>query len=364
MTSSTAAASTSRARSCASENDGPVADVAVNEAFDGAGATYDFYKEVFERDSVDDKGAELVSSVHYGDRLRQRVLERRPDGLRRRQRAAVRRGRDDQEPRRHRPRADPRRHQYTAGLEYSKQSGANNEHMSDVFGSLVKQYSKGQTAEDADWLIGEGILVDSLRPGAALDEGARHAWKFDDQPAHMDDYRDLPDDNDPQERQRRRAHQLGDPQPRLLPRGHQARRPGVGARGPHLVHDADRQAGAELAVHRPRARRSTWPATSSAAATSSARSRRRGPRWASSREAVDHPRRRARRHPDPDGDRVGRAPARRGAGAGGARQGGRPAAAPRSRSPDEMLYTVRVEADDGCGRSTTATARCPRTCAP
>lgn len=44
--------------------------------------------------------------------------------------------------------------QYTANLSYFGQSGALNESMSDVFGSLVKQYSLGQTADQADWLIG------------------------------------------------------------------------------------------------------------------------------------------------------------------------------------------------------------------
>ena len=47
-------------------DDGPVSDVAVNEAFDGAADTWTFYREVFDRDSIDGQGAELVSSVHYG----------------------------------------------------------------------------------------------------------------------------------------------------------------------------------------------------------------------------------------------------------------------------------------------------------
>jgi Zn-dependent metalloprotease len=51
------------------EGDTAVADAAVNEAFDGAGATYTFYKEVYGRDSVDGAGAELVSTVHYGVRF-------------------------------------------------------------------------------------------------------------------------------------------------------------------------------------------------------------------------------------------------------------------------------------------------------
>ena len=47
----------------------PRADVEVNEAFDGAGKTYDFYATVFARDSIDGKGLRLDSTVHYGKRF-------------------------------------------------------------------------------------------------------------------------------------------------------------------------------------------------------------------------------------------------------------------------------------------------------
>ena len=66
--------------------------------------------------------------------------------------------------------------EFTAGLEYHGQPGALNESMSDVFGSLVKQWSRKQTAEQADWLIGAEIFTpdidaDALRsmkaPGTA-----------------------------------------------------------------------------------------------------------------------------------------------------------------------------------------------------
>ena len=81
-----------------------------------------------------------------------------------------------------------------AGLIYFQQSGALNESMSDVFGSLVKQYSLRQTADRADWLIGAGLFTeavqgDALRsmkaPGTAYDDPVLGK---DPQPAHMDDY--------------------------------------------------------------------------------------------------------------------------------------------------------------------------------
>ncbi len=91
--------------------------------------------------------------------------------------------------------------QYTANLAYQGQSGALNESVSDVFGSLVKQYSLGQSAEQADWLIGADILAprvsgDALRsmkaPGTAYDDDVLGK---DPQPASMDDYVETQEDN-------------------------------------------------------------------------------------------------------------------------------------------------------------------------
>jgi Zn-dependent metalloprotease len=88
--------------------------------------------------------------------------------------------------------------QFTAGLRYRGQSGALNESFSDVLGSLVKQRSLGQTADQADWLIGEGIMGPQL-PGVALRslKAPGTAFQFDNQPADMDHYVELPDDGDP-----------------------------------------------------------------------------------------------------------------------------------------------------------------------
>ncbi|MFF3820355.1 M4 family metallopeptidase [Streptomyces bluensis] len=58
--------------------------------------------------------------------------------------------------------------QYCGGLDYQDQSSALNESISDVFGSLTKQYTLRQTAEDADWLIGAGVLAE--------DDAVRKAW--------------------------------------------------------------------------------------------------------------------------------------------------------------------------------------------
>jgi Zn-dependent metalloprotease len=180
------------------ENDPPSDDDAVNEAFEGAETTYDFYEQVFDRNSVDDQGMELVSSIHFLTDYdnaawtgAQMVYGDGGGGM------FVRGGMTRC--------IDVIGHElthgvtdFTAQLAYHKQSGALNESCSDVFGSLVKQRGLEQAADQADWLIGEGILDPSIE-GVALRsmKAPGTAHEFDDQPAHMNDYKDLPDDADP-----------------------------------------------------------------------------------------------------------------------------------------------------------------------
>ena len=68
--------------------------------------------------------------------------------------------------------------QYTSGLVYQGQSGALNESMSDVFGSLVKQQPLGQTADAGRLADRRGAVHrPRQRRGPALDEGARHGLR-------------------------------------------------------------------------------------------------------------------------------------------------------------------------------------------
>ncbi len=180
------------------QNDEPVADVAVDEAFDNADKTHDFYRDVLSRNGVDDAGMEMVSSVHfdndfdnafwngaqmvYGDGSGRFLAK----GSLTRDVCVV---------------AHEITHgvvQFTAGLRYSKQSGALNESFADAMGSVVKQYVANEAASAADWLVGAGILGSDMK-GVALrsmkDPGT--AFEGDRQPAHMRDYADLPDDNNP-----------------------------------------------------------------------------------------------------------------------------------------------------------------------
>lgn len=77
------------------------------------------------------------------------------------------------------------------GLVYADQSGALNESISDVFGSMVKQWTRKQTVDKADWLIGAGIMTPKV--GKALRSMADPGnpaltWSGDDQPKTMSKY--------------------------------------------------------------------------------------------------------------------------------------------------------------------------------
>jgi len=179
------------------EGDPPVSDTAANQAYDGSGDTFTFYRAAYGRDSVDGHGMGLVSSVHYGIAYDNAFWDGSQmvygDGSGQifqigALTAAV----------------DVIGHElthgvteYTARLEYHTQPGALNESFSDVFGSLVKQRLLGQDAAAADWLIGAGTLVPSLGGALRSMKAPGTAWQGDSQPATMSGYRDLPDDGDP-----------------------------------------------------------------------------------------------------------------------------------------------------------------------
>jgi Zn-dependent metalloprotease len=86
-------------------------------------------------------------------------------------------------------------------LTYQGQSGALNESVSDVFGSLVKQHVLQQTADTADWLIGDKVLAPGIH-GVALRSMKAPGTAYDDktlgkdpQPADMSHYTETHQDN-------------------------------------------------------------------------------------------------------------------------------------------------------------------------
>jgi Zn-dependent metalloprotease len=170
----------------------PTGNPAVDEAYDGLGATYDFFWAAYQRDSIDDEGMPLHATVHFGQDYNnafwnsERMVFGDGDGeLFNRFTISL----------------DIIGHELSHGvtedeaqLRYLFQSGALNESVSDVFGSLVKQYLLQQTADEADWLIGAGLFTENVN-GVALRSMKAPGTAYDDpvlgkdpQPAHMNDF--------------------------------------------------------------------------------------------------------------------------------------------------------------------------------
>jgi Zn-dependent metalloprotease len=174
-------------------------DVEAREAFDGAGAMYDFLAKVFLRNSIDDRGMRLISTVHYARNFNNAMWNGQQmvygDG-------------DGEFFNRFTGSKDIIGHefahgltQFTAGLEYRDQPGALNEHVSDAFGMMLMQRWLAQTVTQSDWLIGGGLYTSEVNgkairsmkaPGTAYDDPVLGR---DPQPAHMRGYVVTADDN-------------------------------------------------------------------------------------------------------------------------------------------------------------------------
>lgn len=174
-------------------------DAAVDEAYDGFGATWSLFKEVYGRNSIDGAGMLLAGTVHYGQGYdnafwnSERMVFGDGDGeIFGRFTASL----------------EVIGHELahgvterTAALVYQGQSGALNEHVSDVFGILVKQRQLGQDAATADWLVGADLLLPGVQ-GVAIRSMINPGTAYDDprlgkdpQPPHMDGYIETTDDN-------------------------------------------------------------------------------------------------------------------------------------------------------------------------
>ena len=164
-------------------------DPAVDEAYDAMGASHDFFWKVLGRDSIDNQGFALIGSVHYGQDYENAFWNGAQmvfgDG-------------DGEIFERFTRSLDVIGHELThgvieseAGLVYANQSGALNESISDVFGVLIKQHVLGQTAAEADWLVGADLLTPRIK-GIGLRSMAHPGTAYDDpllgkdpQPEHM-----------------------------------------------------------------------------------------------------------------------------------------------------------------------------------
>lgn len=151
-------------------------DQAADKCYENFGDVYNFFSDLFERNSIDDKGLPLIGMVHYGTNvanavwLPDRKLMWFGDGF----------SRDSVDV------AKPSSnfagyfgnfhnslelvaHELVHGITTSVtkvfaygETGALAEHIADAFGIMVKQYKFKQTVNEADWLIGQDIILPEL----------------------------------------------------------------------------------------------------------------------------------------------------------------------------------------------------------
>ncbi|KAF7521720.1 hypothetical protein G7054_g12372 [Neopestalotiopsis clavispora] len=175
------------------EGQKPVDDKAVNEAFDNIGLVLEMYKQKFNWISIDNHNMRIVSSVHFGQQFqnaywdparRQMVFGDGGDFLWNFPAALDVIGHE----------LTHAVTENTSPLFYHGQSGALNEHVSDVFGIMAKQIKDNTEADEADWLIGEdclmprtkGVALRSMKdPGTAYDDPR---FGKDPQPANFRDF--------------------------------------------------------------------------------------------------------------------------------------------------------------------------------
>jgi len=162
-------------------------DISVDKAYETSGFVRDYFKEVFGLNSIDDNGLDIISNVHYGEDYNNAFWDGDEmtygdgDGTEFKDFASA---------------IDVVAHelvhgitQFLSNLEYQSQSGALNEHFSDVFGTIIKQKYLKQDISEADWLIGDTVVTEDF-PGVAIRsmKAPGTANDFDSQPDHMDNY--------------------------------------------------------------------------------------------------------------------------------------------------------------------------------
>ncbi|NNB85984.1 peptidase M4 [Corallococcus exiguus] len=156
-----------------SEGQAAIGDAHVDTNYDMLGYTYDCYKTNFNRDSLNNAGQTLISTVHYSRNYVNaywdgtQMVYGDGDGVN-----SIELGKD----------ADVTVHELThavteneSNLTYSGQSGGLNEAMSDTFGAICESWKSGSWSTAADiWKVGEDVWT----PGTAGD-----ALRYMDDPA-------------------------------------------------------------------------------------------------------------------------------------------------------------------------------------
>jgi len=137
-------------------NPGSSGDPTAKRTFGETTSVAKFYKDVFNRNSIDDHGMTMMSSIHYGVKYNNamwngsQMIYGDGDGS-----IFIDFTNGD----------DVIGHELTHGvtqhtlqLAYSDEAGGLNESMSDCVGSMFRQWEKKQDVKTADWLIGHDIM--------------------------------------------------------------------------------------------------------------------------------------------------------------------------------------------------------------
>lgn len=178
-----------------SKNNQKTTSVAARNVIKGGKASWDFYWDLFGRNSIDNRGLMIKQYVHFDKGMDnaywdgRRMVYGDGDGV------VFTSFTSD---------IDVIGHELTHGvtenesnLDYENQAGALNESFSDIFGIMIKQRYNNQDVKKSNWLIGEKVMIGvkyALRsmkaPGTAY---INHPELGDDpQPATMDNYQNLP----------------------------------------------------------------------------------------------------------------------------------------------------------------------------
>ena len=165
-----------------SEGEAATSDIDVNDAYDYTGDTYEAYKAFWNRDSYNNAGAVLISSVHYSSNycnaFWNSVQMVYGDGNASQGCYPLDRA------------VDVTAHELThgvteneSGLVYSGESGGLNEALSDIFGAFTEAWvdggKTGTLAVSAEtWEVGEDILPPALRymNDPAADGASKDYW--------------------------------------------------------------------------------------------------------------------------------------------------------------------------------------------
>ncbi len=135
---------------------GKSADATAKRGFTETTSVAKFYKKVFGRNSIDDAGMTMMSSIHFGTRYNNamwngsQMIYGDGDG---KLFVDFTKGNDVI--------GHELTHgvtQHTLQLGYSADAGGLNESLSDCFGSMFRQWEAAQTVDKADWLIGADIM--------------------------------------------------------------------------------------------------------------------------------------------------------------------------------------------------------------